>query len=57
MEMTYEEYEAAVVAEIVRWTGWSEREARNMAADLGDFIEDDMSVADTVDVLLHESRW
>lgn len=53
--MTYEEYEAAVVAEIIRQTGWTEKEARNMAADLQDFIEDDMSPSDAAQELLRDT--
>jgi hypothetical protein len=49
---TYEEYEAAVVADIVRQTGWTVARARGMTADLSDFLAKGLSPAAAASKLL-----
>ena len=51
--MNYEQFEAAVIADIVRQTGWTERQAQNMAGDLQEFIDDGLSPADAVSEIFY----
>ncbi len=52
MNSAYTEYEAAVIAEIIHRTGWTEEQARNVSADLYDCIEDGLTPSDAAYELL-----
>lgn len=50
--MNYQEYEAAVI-DIIRQTGFTERQAMNMAGDLQDMIDDGLSPSDAVSEIFY----
>lgn len=51
--MTYQQFEAAVIAGIIRQTGWTEQQAKNTAGDLQEFIDEKMSPADAVSEIFY----
>lgn len=51
--MTYAEYRAAVVAEIMRQTAWPEADASNVAGDVDEGQAEGLSPAEAASEILH----
>jgi hypothetical protein len=54
--LSYEEYEDAVIADIIRQTGWTEQQARNVAGDLDDMRADGLSPSEAVNELFYAAQ-